>query len=79
MTLRPEHLAGEQRKILRAVALAYRRVKRTPEEPALTRGAPTGAPIDLALSRARGITSITGPASQPLPSSTTTRKAYRPA
>ena len=37
MTLRPEHLAEEQRKILRAVALAYRRVMRTPEEPALTR------------------------------------------
>jgi hypothetical protein len=37
MTLMPGHLPEEQRKILRAVALAYRRVMRTPEEPALTR------------------------------------------
>jgi hypothetical protein len=37
MTLMPGHLAEEQRKILRAVALAYRRVMRAPEEPALTR------------------------------------------
>jgi len=37
MTLKPEHLAEDQRKILRAVALAYRRVMRAPEEPTLTR------------------------------------------
>jgi hypothetical protein len=37
MTLMPGHLAEEQRKILQAVALAYRRVMRAPEEPALTR------------------------------------------
>jgi hypothetical protein len=37
MTLMPGHLAEEQRKILRAVALAYRRVMRAPEEPNLTR------------------------------------------
>jgi hypothetical protein len=37
MPLKPEHLPEEQRKILRAVALAYRRVMRAPEEPALTR------------------------------------------
>ena len=37
MTLTPGHLAEEQRNILRAVALAYRRVMRAPEEPALTR------------------------------------------
>jgi len=37
MTLTPGHLPEEQRKILRAVALAYRRVMRAPEEPALTR------------------------------------------
>jgi hypothetical protein len=33
----PEHLPEEQRKILRAVALAYRRVMRAPEEPTATR------------------------------------------
>jgi hypothetical protein len=37
MTLTPAHLPEEQRKILRAVALAYRRVMRAPEEPAATR------------------------------------------
>jgi hypothetical protein len=37
MTPTPGHLPEEQRKILRAVALAYRRVMRAPEEPALTR------------------------------------------
>jgi hypothetical protein len=37
MTLTPGHLPEEQRKILRAVALAYRRVMRAPEDPALTR------------------------------------------
>jgi hypothetical protein len=37
VTLKPGHLPEEQRKILWAVALAYRRVMRTPEEPALTR------------------------------------------
>jgi hypothetical protein len=37
MPLKPGHLAEEQRKILRAVALAYRWVMRAPEEPALTR------------------------------------------
>jgi hypothetical protein len=37
MTLTPAHLPEEQRKILRAVALAYRRVMRAPAEPALTR------------------------------------------
>jgi hypothetical protein len=37
MTLTPGHLPAEQRKILRAVALAYRRVIRAPEDPALTR------------------------------------------
>jgi hypothetical protein len=37
MTLTPRHLTEEQRKILRVVALAYRRVMRAPEEPALTR------------------------------------------
>jgi len=37
MTLTPGHLPEEQRKILRAVALAYRRVMRGAEEPAATR------------------------------------------
>jgi hypothetical protein len=37
MTLTPGHLPEDQRKILRAVALAYRRVMRAPEEPAATR------------------------------------------
>jgi hypothetical protein len=37
MTLTPGHLPEEQRKILRSVALAYRRVMRAPEEPVLTR------------------------------------------
>jgi hypothetical protein len=37
MTLKPGHLAEEQREILRAVALAYRRVMRAPQEPAATR------------------------------------------
>ena len=37
MTLMPGHLAEEQRKILREVALAYRRVMRAPQEPAVTR------------------------------------------
>jgi hypothetical protein len=37
MTLTPGHLAEEQRKVLRAVALAYRRVMRAREEPAATR------------------------------------------
>jgi hypothetical protein len=37
MTLMPGHLPEEQRKILRAVALAYRRVMRAPQEPAVTR------------------------------------------
>ena len=37
MTLKPDHLSEEQRKILRAVALAYRRVMRAPAEPVLTR------------------------------------------
>jgi hypothetical protein len=39
MTLRPGHLLEEQRKILRAVALAYRRVMRAPSEPGATRAA----------------------------------------
>jgi hypothetical protein len=37
MTLKPEHLLEDQPKILRAVALAYRRVMRAPTEPAATR------------------------------------------
>src|SRR5690349_23226202 len=37
MTLMPGHLAEDQQKILRAVALAYRRVMREPQEPAATR------------------------------------------
>jgi hypothetical protein len=37
MTLKPEHLTEEHRKILRAVALAYRRVMRAPQKPAATR------------------------------------------
>jgi hypothetical protein len=37
MTLTPGHLLEEHRKILRAVALAYRRVMRAPAEPAATR------------------------------------------
>jgi hypothetical protein len=37
MTLMPGHLLDEQRKILREVALAYRRVMRAPQEPAVTR------------------------------------------
>jgi hypothetical protein len=36
MTLKPEHLAEEQRTILREVALAYRRVMRAPLDPAAT-------------------------------------------
>jgi hypothetical protein len=36
-SITPGHLTGEQRKILRAVALAYRRVIRAPAEPAATR------------------------------------------
>jgi hypothetical protein len=36
-SLKREHLPEEQRKILRAVALAYRRVMRAPEEPAAIR------------------------------------------
>jgi hypothetical protein len=38
MTLKPAHFPEEDRNILRAVALAYRRVKRAPLEPAMTRG-----------------------------------------
>ena len=41
MTLKPEHLAEEQRKILRAVALTYRRVMLALQEPAATRGEET--------------------------------------
>jgi hypothetical protein len=37
MTLVPGHLHEEQRKVLREVALAYRRVMRAPQEPAVTR------------------------------------------
>ena len=37
MTLVPGHLAEEQRKVLREVALAYRRVMPAPAEPAVTR------------------------------------------
>jgi len=37
MTLMPGHLSEEQQKILRPVALAYRRVMRAPKEPAATR------------------------------------------
>ena len=37
MTLVPGRLAEEQRKVLREVALAYRRVMRAPAEPAVTR------------------------------------------
>ena len=37
MTLLPGHLAEEHRKVLREVALAYRRVMRAPQEPAVTR------------------------------------------
>jgi len=37
VTLVPGHLTGDQRQILRAVALAYRRVIRAPAEPAETR------------------------------------------
>jgi hypothetical protein len=37
MTLTPGHLPEEQQKILRAVALAYRRVMRSSEKPAATR------------------------------------------
>jgi hypothetical protein len=37
MTLMPGHLDEEQRKILRAVALAYRRVMRAREDPTATR------------------------------------------
>jgi hypothetical protein len=37
MKLKPGHLPEEQQKILRAVALAYRRVMRAPQEPAATR------------------------------------------
>jgi hypothetical protein len=37
VTLMPGHLTQEQQKILRAVALAYRRVIRAPAEPAETR------------------------------------------
>jgi hypothetical protein len=37
MTVMPGHLPEEQRKILREVALAYRRVMRAPQKPAATR------------------------------------------
>src|SRR2546423_14029126 len=37
MTLTPGHLPKEHRKIMRAVALAYRRVMRAPAEAAVTR------------------------------------------
>jgi hypothetical protein len=37
MTVMPGHLLDEQRKILREVALAYRREMRAPQEPAVTR------------------------------------------
>lgn len=37
MTLKPAHLPEEQRKVLCAVALAYRQVMRAPDEPALIR------------------------------------------
>ena len=37
MTLVPGHLAEEHRNVLREVALAYRRVMRAPQEPAVTR------------------------------------------
>jgi hypothetical protein len=36
-SMKPGRLPEEQRKILRAVSLAYRRAMRAPEEPALTR------------------------------------------
>jgi hypothetical protein len=42
MTLTLGHLPEEQRKILRAVALAYRRVMRAPQEPAETRAEISG-------------------------------------
>jgi hypothetical protein len=38
MKVTPAHFPEEHRNILRAVALAYRRVKRAPLEPAMTRG-----------------------------------------
>ena len=37
MTLTPGHLPEEQREVVRAVALAYRRVMRAPAGPAVTR------------------------------------------
>jgi hypothetical protein len=37
MSIQPGHLPEEQRKVLREVALAYRRVIRAPQEPAVTR------------------------------------------
>jgi hypothetical protein len=37
MTIRPGHLTADQRKMLRAVALAYRRVMKAPAEPAANR------------------------------------------
>jgi hypothetical protein len=37
MTLLPGHFAEEQQNVLREVALAYRRVMRAPQEPAVTR------------------------------------------
>jgi hypothetical protein len=37
MTLLPGHLSEEQRTVLREVVLAYRRVMRAPQEPAVTR------------------------------------------
>ena len=36
MTLMPGHFPDEQQKVLREVALAYRRVMREPQEPAVT-------------------------------------------
>jgi len=42
MTLVPGHLAEEQRKVLREVSLAYRRVIRAPQEPAVTRAEISG-------------------------------------
>jgi hypothetical protein len=37
MTLLPGHFVEEQQNVLREVALAYRRVMRAPQEPAVTR------------------------------------------
>jgi hypothetical protein len=42
MSITPGHLPEEQREILRAVALAYRRVMRAPQEPAVTRAEISG-------------------------------------